>query len=211
MNRTLRALTTLSLISGLSSWALGCGPQPAEDLTIERLPDVQPNLPAVPTLPPPPFPVQYGDSSYSVYGVRHRLANTINTELEVTGYIVEVYVPPECPDEENCPPATAPHMWIADTQEESDATKRLTVVGYAENQTQIDEAVEAAERGHPLEVDPESGMLPIPTDFNVGAKVKVSGRFARISGTGFNISNGLLEYRGHETLEPAPAAEGDDS
>ena len=63
----------------------------------------------------------------------------------------------------------------------------------------------------PIEVDPESGMLPVPTDFLIGAKVKVSGRFARISGTGFNISNGLLEYRGHETLEPAPAAEGDDS
>jgi hypothetical protein len=201
-----RALITLSLLPGL--WA--CGPEAAEDLTIQRLPEVEPNLPAVPTLPPPPHPVQYGDSSYSVYGVRHRLANTVNTELSVTGYIVEVYVPPECPEEENCPPATAPHMWIADTQEEAESGKRLTVVGYAENQVQIDEAVEAMERGRPLEIDPESGMLPIPTDFNVGAKVTISGRFARISGSGFNISNGLLEYRSHETLEPAPPT-GDDS
>jgi hypothetical protein len=101
-------------------------------------------------------------------------------------------------------------MWIADTQEEAESGKRLTVVGYAENQVQIDEAVEAMERGRPLEIDPESGMLPIPTDFNVGAKVTISGRFARISGSGFNISNGLLEYRSHETLEPAPPT-GDDS
>jgi len=203
MNRSVRALLMLSLITAF----FGCTPEAAEDLVIERLPDVEANLPAVPVLPPPPHPVQYSDSSYSVYGVRHRLANTVNTELDVTGYIVAVYVPPECPDEDNCPPATAPHMLIADVAGEEDNTKRLTVVGYAENQTQIDEAVEAAERGHPIEIDPETGQLPIPTDFNVGAKVKVRGRFARISGSGFNISNGLLEFRGHETLEPAPSTE----
>jgi len=207
MNRIVRALITLCILPGLAA----CGPQAAEDLTIERLPDVEPNLPPVPPLPPPPHPVQYADSSYSVYGVRHRMANTVNTELEVTGWIVEVYIPPECPDEESCPPATAPHMWIADTQEEADPMHRLTVVGYAENQVQLDEWREAAAAGRPIEIDPETGQLPIPTDFDIGAKVKVNGRFARISGTGFNISNGLLEYRSHETIEPAPAVEGDDS
>ena len=118
MTRMVRALITLSLVSGLSLVA-ACGPQAAEDLTITPLADVEPNLPAVPTLVPPPHPVQYPDSSYSIYGVRHRRANTTNTEVDITGWIVGVYVPPECEEEDECPPATAPHMWIADTAEEA--------------------------------------------------------------------------------------------
>jgi hypothetical protein len=204
-----RALITLSLVSGLSLVA-ACGPQAAEDLTITPLADVEPNLPSVPTLVPPPHPVQYPDSSYSIYGVRHRRANTTNTEVDITGWIVDVYVPPECEEEDDCPPATAPHMWIADTAGETESGNRLTVVGYAENQLQLDEAIEAMESGNPIEIDPELGILPVPTDFNIGAKVKIHGRFARISGSGFNISTGLLEYRSHETLEPAPGTEEDD-
>ena len=42
---------------------VACGEQPASDLTIERLEDVDVNLPDVPTLPPPPFEVQYTDLS----------------------------------------------------------------------------------------------------------------------------------------------------
>ena len=80
------------------------------------------------------------------------------------------------------------------------------VVGYAENQAQIDEAVELAQRGRYVPPDPASGILPIPTDFAVGAKVKATGRFTRISGAGFNSSEGLLEYRGHQILEPPPGA-----
>ena len=36
----------------------GCGEQAASDLTIERLPDVNPTLPDVPQLPPPPHETQ---------------------------------------------------------------------------------------------------------------------------------------------------------
>jgi hypothetical protein len=177
----------------------GCDSQsPASDLTIERLPDVNPSLPEVPTLPPPPFETRYQDSSYSIYGIRRMAATTMDSELAVTGYIVAIYQPPECPEGRTCEPPSAPHMWIADTREAG---------GYAENQTQIDEAVELARRNRYVPPDPESGMLPIPTDFGIGAKVKVTGRFTRISGAGFNVSNGLLEYRGHTTIEPAPETE----
>ena len=188
-----------------------CGPSAASDLTIERLPDVEPNLPDVPTIPPPPFPTQYEDSSYSVYGLRRRMATTIDTEVEVTGYIVEIYVPPECPEDQQCPTPAAPHMWIADTRGEAERGKRLTVVGYAENQASIDDAIEAAQRGHPIVPDPDVDILPIPTDFAVGAKIKLSGQFARVSGSGFNISDGLLEYRGHTILEPPPGTPGEGS
>ena len=185
-----------------------CGNQPAADLTIERLPDSAPALPSVPTLPPPPHPVQYPDQSYSVYGLRRREAVTMNTDVQVTGYIVEIYQAPECPEGRTCPQPAAPHMWIADTRGEADATHRLAIVGYAENQTAIDEALELARRGRPWQ-DPDeaaAGVPAVPVDFFVGNKVVVRGRFARISGSGFNLSEGLIEYAGHTTSEITPEA-----
>lgn len=184
-----------------------CGESAASDLTIERLPDVNPSLPTVPTIPPPPYDVEYADSSFSVYGVRRRMATTMGTDVAVTGYIVEIYVPPECPEGRTCDAAAAPHLWLADRRDPPEGEDRLMLAGYAENQTQIDEAVELASRGRYEPPDPESGILPIPTDFAVGAKVKIHGRFTRVSGAGFNVSNGMLDYRGHEVLEPPPGTE----
>ncbi len=200
---TIRVLCVFALIGMLG----GCGDSAASDLTIERLPDVNPSLPSVPDLPPPPYDVEYADGSFSVYGVRRRGATTMDTDLSITGYIVEIYVPPECPEGRTCDPPAAPHLWLADAREPAEGEDRLMLAGYAENQAQIDEAVELAERGRYEPPDPESGILPIPTNFAVGAKVKVTGRFTRISGAGFNVSNGMLEYRGHELLEPPPGTE----
>lgn len=195
--KTMRLALTLLLAFTLGA----CGEQAASDLTIERLPDVNPSLPSVPTLPPPPHEVEYSDGSFSVYGVRRRSATTMGTDVAITGWIVEIYQPPECPEGRTCDPPAAPHLWISDVPEPDDDEERIMLAGYAENQAQIDEAVELAERGRYEPPDPESGILPIPTDFNVGAKVKVQGRFTRVSGAGFNVSNGMLEYRGHEILE----------
>jgi len=177
------------------------------DAQIEKLPDIKPNLPAVPTLPPPPHPVQYPDQSYSVYGLRKRMRQTIDNEVQVTGYIVDVYQPPECPKGKQCPLPTAPHLYLADTPAETDPEKRLLLVGYAENQKAIDEAVKLAKKGRYEPPDPESGMLPIPTDFFKGAKINVKGQFAHVSGAGFAQSDGLLDYRAHTTLEAAPEPE----
>ncbi|MEM1418571.1 MAG: hypothetical protein AAGH15_26995, partial [Myxococcota bacterium] len=146
--------TTLALALFLFA---GCD-QPASDLNIERLPEVRPNLPAVPTLPPPPHPTTLGDGSYTIFGVRNRLRNTIDTQVSVTGYLVKIYEVPEC-ESEPCPRPAAPHMWIADVAGEQDQDKMLMVVGYAENQEQIDEAVELASRGRYEPPEPESGLL----------------------------------------------------
>ena len=197
MNWVSRVLVVSYLVA-----APACGNEPAADIIVEQLPDVQPNLPTVPNLPPPPHPITYPDATYSIYGLRARLNNTIDNEHTVTGYIVEIYTPPECPEGERCPLPAAPHTWLADTLGETDPMKRLRVVGYAENQAQIDEAVELHERGRYEPPPPESGLLPIPVDFAVGAKVKVTGRFAHTSGSGFSDSAGLLGYRSHEILEP---------
>ena len=192
-------LVLIALAIAVPFVSAGCG-ESETDLQVERLPDVEPNLPPVPTLPPPPHPTTYDDGSYSVYGLRSRLQTTIDTQVEVTGYVTDIYAPPEC-EQEPCPTPLAPHFWIADTRDESSKQKMLMIVGYAENQQQIDEAVEQAERGRYEPPDPETGLLPIPTDLAVGNKLKAKGRFARVA-AGFNNSEGLLEYNAAlETLE----------
>lgn len=195
-------MATLFVLGGA---LLGCTePKAATDITIERLPDVNPNLPAVPTLPPPPYPIQLPDQSYTVYGVRKRIHQTMDTDVTITAYIVGMYVPPVCPEDRVCPPARIPHIFLADAKDEADPYKRLTVVGYAENQTQLDEAIAGLASGHPVVREEGDDRPPVPGDFGIGAKIKVRGRFTRVTGTGFSQSDGVMEYNGHETLEPSP-------
>ncbi len=203
MNRSRRVWFLSSVFT--AAMMLGCeGMGGASDVAVEKLPDIKPSLPAVPTLPPPPHPVQYSDSSYSLFGLRKRMRNTMDTEVELTGYVVETYQPPECPKGKVCPPARAPHVFLADTPNETDPTKRIMLVGYAENQKTLDEAIEDKRRGRYKEPDPESGLLPVPTDLFPGAKIKVKAQFTRVSAGGFAQSDGLLDYRGYQTLEPPP-------
>jgi hypothetical protein len=166
----------------------------------EQLPEIVPNLPEVPTLPPPPFPTTYEDESYSVYGLRSRVSKVLDSELAVTGYIVEVYEPPACKlrKKEDCPKVAQPHMFIADTLDQADRAEQLIVVGYADNQEQL----ARARRGR--KTTTIAGGVVVPKDLAVGKKVRVKGFFTLMSSGGFNTSNGLVEYASHETLAPAP-------
>ena len=209
----MKRLTRIVCAAALLGLGMGQGCESAGEakVQVEKLPEVKPSLPAVPTLPPPPHPTQYADQSYSVYGLRRQLRKTIDTDVSVTGYIAKVYTPPECPPKQQCPLPPAPHIWLADTPGEQDDSKLLILAGYAENQASIDEAIKNAKKGkqptaEELKEQEDMGILPIPTDFFPGAKIKVQGRFAYVSGSGFQSSEGVLEYRGHETLEPAPEA-----
>jgi hypothetical protein len=201
MNRARRAWLLSPVLAAALLGGVACDTQQASAVEVEKLPDIKPSLPAVPTLPPPPHPVQYPDNSYSLFGLRKRVKNTMDTEVELTGYVVETYVPPECPKDKVCPQARAPHVYIADTKAETDVNKRILLVGYAENQKAIDEAIADAKRGKKQEVVPD-GPLPIPTDLFPGAKVRVKAQFTRVSGSGFAQSDGLLDYRAHVTTEP---------
>lgn len=208
MNRARRVWFLTSVLAAMmtSGLVVGCeGAGNAAQVQVEKLPDIKPSLPAVPKLPPPPHPIQHPDSSYSLFGLRKRIRNTMDTEVELTAYVVETYVPPECPKGKTCPLARAPHVFLADTANETDPSKRIMLVGYAENQKAIDEAIVAVKKGKYEAPDPESGLLPIPTDLFPGAKIKVKSQFTRISSSGFAQSDGLLDYRGHTTIEPPPA------
>lgn len=211
MTGTSRILAVCSLVLALGAPVVlgGCEQTAQAKIQVEKLPEVKPSLPSVPTLPPAPFPVQYPDQSYSVYGLRRALRRTINTEVNVTAYIAKVFVPPECPPKEKCPLPPAPHIWLADTKGEQDPAKQVIVAGYAENQKAIEEAIKDAKKGKKKDPEAEeAGLIPIPTDFLDGAKIKLKGRFSFMSGAGFQSSEGVLDYGGHETLEPGtPPAE----
>jgi hypothetical protein len=204
----MKALSWLLCVCALASLETltACEQTAAAKIPVEKLPEVKPSVPPVPTIPPAPYPVQYSDQSYSVYGLRRALRRTINTELNVTGYIAKVFVPPECPPKEKCPLPPAPHFWLADTKTETDQGKLVLVGGYAENQKAIDDAIKEASKKSKAAAPPEdTGLLPVPTDINPGAKLKLKGRFTFMSGAGFQSSEGVLDYGGHETLEPGIA------
>jgi len=201
MNRA-RRFWSLSPLLAAVLLSAACDTQSSSAVEVQKLPEVKPSLPAVPTLPPPPHPIQYPDSSYSLFGLRKKLKTTMDTDVDVTGYVVETYVPPECPEGKTCPQARAPHVYIADTKAEKDPSKRILLVGYAENQKAIDETYLEKKKGKYKPPDPEMGILEIPTDLYPDAKVKVKARFSRVSGSGFAQSDGLLDYRGHTTIEP---------
>ncbi len=171
------------------------------DTEADQLPEIVPDLPEVPTLPPPPFPTTYEDESYSAYGLRQRLSKVLGTDLSVTGYIMEIYEPPACKKrkKEECPKVAAPHMFIADTADQTDRAEQLLIVGYADNQEQL----ARARRGR--KTTTISGAVVVPRDFAVGNKVRVKGHFTLISSGGFNTSSGLIEYASHETLAKAEA------
>ncbi len=203
MNRARRAWILSSMLAAaVGSSVVACEGQTGSQVEVEKLPDIKPSLPAVPKLPPPPYAVQYPDNSYSLFGLRKRMRNTMDTEVELTGYVIETYAPPECPEDKVCPQARAPHVFVADAKTETDPTKRIRLVGYAENQKAIDEAIADAKRGKTKPPPDDSGILPIPTDLFPGAKIKIKAQFTRVSGSGFSDADGLLDYRGHTTIEP---------
>lgn len=200
----MRGARLVGLIVGGALLGAGCERvTSASEAEVEQLPEIVPSLPEVPTLPPPPFPTTYDDESYSVYGLRSRLMKVLDTDLAVTGYIVEIYEPPACEkrNKEECPKAAAPHLFIADTADQADRAEQLIVVGYADNQEQL----ERARRGR--KTTTISGDVVVPRDLAVGQRIRVKGHFTLISSGGFNTSNGLLEYASHETVGKTDAAE----
>lgn len=177
----------------------GCLEGPARDITVERMPAVEPNLPEVPTLPPPPHPVTYSDGSYSIYGLRARMDATIGSSHEVTGYVVDIYEAPTCPTDKPC--AAPPHFFIADDPAEVDRTAMLRVVGYAGRHDDVAHAAALHARGRYRRPDPSSGEVPIPVELERGVQFKISGEFTRVSSTGFSDSGGVFDFRDYVVIE----------
>ena len=175
------------------------------------------NLPTVPTLPAPP-PLNHTDGSFTVYGVRHqstRDPNLWSKQQRVHGFIVSVYTARNergqpCTEADRCV-EERPHIYISDNRVERDPAKMMMVTGYATFQHEIETARVGARAGHPptaaVLAQIAAGLVkPVPTDFDEGAEVVVTGNLTRRAANGQADSNGLLEYTSHTTVTPAPPA-----
>jgi hypothetical protein len=213
-------LTVVGLLSGAAAGVgIGCEGSNKLDVVNEEGANAQhANLPSIPAIPPPPAPVTYPDGAFSVYGVRHVAARNWSKQVRVRGYITKVYTPfvpgtnpPRvCGERDRCL-EEKPHVYIADTATEADPERLMMVTGYANYQSELDDARRAAASGH-APTAPGSPALAtaglthaIPTDFNEGAQVTVTGTLARRAGNGEADSNGLVDYGSHVTNTPAPA------
>lgn len=129
-------------------------------------------------LPPPPSfqkehaPEKYTDSTYSVYGVRKNINTTLNQQVKVKGFIIEVYECPPCPKKaKDCPTCEKPKFWLSD-RANGPKDKAMMVTDYSKE-------------------DPKTRKK---ITFEVGAQYIVSGTFAKFSNTGASDSNGLMIF-----------------
>lgn len=180
----------------LSLASLGCG----KDQKSEKKPDEDEASEAAVKveLPPPPnfdegkVDEKYGDGAWSVYGLRKHLDDNIKageagTEIEVVGYVQEIYAAPECPEGEACPPGKQPHVWITDRAEESGKKRAMMVVSYAFTIPEYD----------------VKRWKDVPNVvLNKGQKYTFKGRFKRFSDTGFADDRGLLEFIAYKDINP---------
>ena len=174
----------------------------------ESLPEIRPNLPPVPNVPPPRHKIQYDDGTWSVYGLRKRARQTMDEEVRVKAYIVKVFQPTPCPEGRTCPPPPMPHLWLGDDLDETADRRLLRLVGYANSQDEMDTERENAAKGvQPSAEQLAAGLPPIIWDWQQGKRYVVKGRFSRTSGTGFSDSEGLLEYMEHSCLDCPPPEE----
>ena len=215
-------LAAFGLVLGVTAvLATGCEGESKLTVVVEEgasAPNV--NLPAVPTLPPPP-PARAADGAYTIYGVRHdALRNPgemFTKQQRVHGFIVSQYIPrvadgprrgEVCTERDRCT-EERPHVYIADTRGERDPQRMMMVTGYAMFQYEIDDAKRAARNARPptpqQQQQAAAGLThPVPTDFDEGAEVVVTGTLSRRAANGQADSNGLLEYISHTTVTPAP-------
>src|SRR4051812_5716365 len=215
------AMTIIGLIFGVgSALGSGCGGENRIDVLLEEGPNApRANLPAVPTLPPPPHPVTYPDGAYSVYGVRHQASRNWTKQVTIKAYIARAYVPMvpnttpprPCVERDHCL-EEKPHIYIADVAGETNPENMMMVTGYASFQADIDAARAAERSGHPAAPpgDPSLAAAGLthttPTDFYPGAQVTVTGSLRRRASNGQADSAGLVEYTRHTTITPSPEA-----
>jgi len=162
------------------------------------LPPARVNLPRPPRILKPKVPPRYPDGALSIDGLRRNSAEHARQEVQVRGFVQDIYVCPWAeqeaalakarerarrrgrPDPEpetKHPPCKEPHFFVTD---EPKSRRKLLVVGY----------------------DPEELKEP-----DKGAQLVASGTFAHTSVEGFISSEGLLRLTGWTPYPPPPEDE----
>ncbi len=165
------------------------GKGPSSTATVE--------LPPSPTFASSSVPDKYSDGAYSIAGLREDLDARVaegdaGTEVEVRAWVAKIYVPPECPEGEVCPPAKQPHVFVTDTEDDKGLKRALMVVNYAFAIPEWDAKRWKGEEGVVLEL---------------GRQYTFKGKVKQFSDTGFAYDRGLLEFVAYRPLDPVTLVE----
>ncbi len=207
----------------LSLAATSCGSEEVP-YTPRPAPTVAVSLPPVPNIPQ--RPIKSGDA-YTVWGASYYLRSRVHNkkvageQITVEGYITKTNLPeaPECAvhkggkaDPEDCKPPI-PAFWIGESKD-APPKDTIKVLGWASNFAQLYDAMEEIDKkkedAEPMDTF-WGNPIPVPIP-NVGAKVRVTGRYATTftgssTGTEADPIMGLLTYQKLEYLEePAEKA-----
>lgn len=171
------AMTRLGAILVLSLFTYGCssnegGSKIGDEPEQVQLPQIKVNLPPAPSFQKEHAPERYTDSAYSVYGVRKGIATTLNKEVRLKGFLLEVYECPVCPKGATCKDCDKPHFFLSD-RANGPKEESLMVTDYPK----------------------EDKETKKKTTFDVGSQYYVIGTFAKSSPSGFQNSDGLLVYK----------------
>lgn len=192
MTHTRFALATVLVLS-----ISGCEKPKAEELKSEETKDEAPATNIKVDLPPSPnfdegkAPEQWEDGSFSIYGLRGKLDENVKAgeggkEVQVKGWVQEIYVAPPCPSGAKCPPSQLPHLWVTDTQRELGKKRALLVVGYEFAIPEFQAKLWKGVPGIVMEKD---------------RRYRLRGRFKRFSDTGFAHDAGLFELVATQQLD----------
>jgi hypothetical protein len=197
---------TFVLASLLAPLALGCTEKVEEAAPEkEEISNVKVELPASPDFDEGRAAVKWEgdpDDAYSIYGLRKDIDDRLKEgeageKIVVKGWVQEIYVPPECPEGQLCPPGKQPHFWITDFAEEKGKKRAMMVVNYYFPIPDWDEATKETWKDQPLVV------------VEVGKQYTIKGEFKRFSSSGFAHDNGLLEFNSYKAPNPDPASGGE--
>ncbi|MEM6991119.1 MAG: hypothetical protein AAF721_11495, partial [Myxococcota bacterium] len=159
----------------------------------EEIPNVQVGLPASPNFDDARAPEKWEDGSLSIFGLRSNIDENIKagdagTEVELKGFVQEIYVPPECPpDDAFCDPGKQPHFWITDKADTKGKKRAMMVVNY---------------RFQVPEWDAKRWKDAPDVIFEKGKQYTFKGKFKQFSDTGFAFDKGLLEFVAYKPYDP---------
>ena len=186
--------------------ALGCAEKPEEPAAQEEeLPNIKVELPPSPDFDEARAEVKWAgdpDDAYSIYGLRKDIDDRLKEgesgqKVVLKGFVQEIYVPPECPEGQLCPPGKQPHFWITDSEGEKGKKRAMMVVNYHFPIPEWDDVTLAMWEEEPVVI------------VELGKQYTIKGEFKRFSDTGFAHDNGLLEFHSYKVPNPDPESGGE--
>ena len=185
------------LLCGLLGFGLSaCGKEApkvkktGEDEAPSAADNVKVELPPAPNFDEGKVAEKYDDGTWSVYGLRHEIDENVKqgdagVEIEVRGFVQDIYEPPPCPEGETCPLGKQPHFWITDKAEDKGKKRAMMVVNYAFTIPEYD-----AKRWKDVQ----------NVAVEKGKQYTFKGKFKRFSDTGFADARGLLDFVSYKGL-----------